>query len=171
MGVGGQIVNRTAEAEALLAHIVAWCTRTGAPETQVGSILFRHPGFVGLLRKRLIVTADTERKVMEFLALHPDGYTSPPLSMKNAFSSLPPMHILQGCNQNHRELPFEQMVRIREEISSQTRAPVFPRPAPLEIPPEVYAARRQDGRPLSEFITALIEMGLSCWRENQIEEA
>jgi hypothetical protein len=71
--------NRTAEGAALLADIDAWCARTGAPQGKLGSILFRHAGFVALLRKRLTVTAETEEAVRQFIAEHPDGVGGIPI--------------------------------------------------------------------------------------------
>jgi hypothetical protein len=65
--------NNIAAGRALLADIDAWCLRTGTPEGKIGGILFRHPGFVGLLRKRLIVTVESERAVRDFLAAYPMG--------------------------------------------------------------------------------------------------
>ena len=38
------------------------------------------------------------------------------------------------------------------------------------LPPEIYAAAREDGRPLTEFVRALIEMGLECWRDDRRED-
>lgn len=70
--------NRTAEAQALLADIEGWCARTGTPETALGHALFLHPGFVGLLRKRLTLTVDKEIAVRAFIFHdHVDGYRGP----------------------------------------------------------------------------------------------
>jgi hypothetical protein len=62
-----------AAGRALLVDIDAWTLRTGTPETKIGAVLFRHPGFVGLLRKRLIVTPESEKAVRDFLAQYPMG--------------------------------------------------------------------------------------------------
>jgi hypothetical protein len=65
--------NNIAAGKALLADIDAWTLRTGTPEGKIGGVLFRHPGFVGLLRKRLIVTPESEKAVRDFLAQYPMG--------------------------------------------------------------------------------------------------
>lgn len=65
--------NRTAEARALLADIDAWCARTDTEAGHIGAILFRHPGFVGLLRKRLQVTCEKEAMVRDLLTSNPEG--------------------------------------------------------------------------------------------------
>lgn len=66
--------HRTDEARALLAGIEAWCARTATPETAVGHALFRHPGFVGLLRLRLQLSEEKERAVRAFMGAWPRGY-------------------------------------------------------------------------------------------------
>lgn len=67
--------NRTDAATALLADIESWCSRTGTPETSIGHLLFLHPGFVGLLRKRLTVSEEKEAAVRNFIAEHPSGWS------------------------------------------------------------------------------------------------
>lgn len=66
--------NRTAEAKALLADIEAWCTKSQTAETAIGHRLFLHPGFVGLLRKRMTVSPEKEQAVREFMTEHPFGW-------------------------------------------------------------------------------------------------
>lgn len=66
--------NRTAAARTLLEDIERWCASTDTKETAIGHVLFRHPGFVGLLRKRLTVSEDKEAAARDFLSLHPKGY-------------------------------------------------------------------------------------------------
>lgn len=67
--------NRTPEATALLADIEEWCRKTGTAETAIGHKLFLHPGFVGLLRKRLTVSPEKEEAVRNFLTEHPFGWS------------------------------------------------------------------------------------------------
>ena len=66
--------NRNDAARALLGEIEAWCARTETPEGSIGHLLFLHPGFVGLLRKRLTVSEEKEETVRAFLAAHPMGW-------------------------------------------------------------------------------------------------
>jgi hypothetical protein len=67
--------NRTDAATAMLAEIEAWCARTATPEGTIGHVLFFHPGFVGLLRKRLTLSEEKEIAVRAFLYHdHPNGY-------------------------------------------------------------------------------------------------
>lgn len=77
--------NRNDEARRLLTEIENWCERTDTPEGTVGHALFLHPGFVGLLRRRLTVTVEKEIAVREFIyCSHPDGYRGPlPLTHGN----------------------------------------------------------------------------------------
>jgi hypothetical protein len=69
--------NRTDAARSLLADLKQWCMDTETPETSVGHVLFFHPGFVGLLRKRLQVTPEKEAAAREFMADNPDGWRGP----------------------------------------------------------------------------------------------
>lgn len=66
--------NRTDAALQLLDDIQQWCARTATPQNSVGHVLFRHPGFVGLLRKRLTVSTFKETEVRQFMAEHPNGW-------------------------------------------------------------------------------------------------
>lgn len=61
----------------LLGEIEAWCGRTGTTEKQLGAALFRHWGYVPLLRKRGTVTEKTAATVRQFMADHPDGIAKP----------------------------------------------------------------------------------------------
>lgn len=66
--------NRTEAATSLLRDVEAWCASTGTAETAIGHLLFLHPGFIGLLRKRLTVTEEKESEVRAFMATHPAGW-------------------------------------------------------------------------------------------------
>ena len=66
--------NRADAARQVLAEINDWCARNNAAETLIGRVLFLHPGFVGLLRKRLQLSEAKETIVRRFLAAHPNGY-------------------------------------------------------------------------------------------------
>ncbi|UZW55533.1 hypothetical protein NUH86_01640 [Sphingobium sp. JS3065] len=61
------------EAAALLAEIERWCVRNIMAEVEIGHWLFRHPGFVALLRKRLTVRAVPAAMVRAMMARWPDG--------------------------------------------------------------------------------------------------
>jgi hypothetical protein len=67
------------EAFALLREIERWSVRTRTSEVRLGRILFNFPGFVGLLRKRLLIVPDKAQRVRRFLALHPSGANHIPL--------------------------------------------------------------------------------------------
>lgn len=70
--------NRTAAAQALLDEVESYCLRTATPEGSIGHALFLHPGFVGLLRKRLTVSVEKEIAVRAFIYNdHPEGYRGP----------------------------------------------------------------------------------------------
>jgi hypothetical protein len=70
--------NRGDDARQLLTEVEDWCGRTSTPEGTVGHALFLHPGFVGLLRKRLTLSVEKEIAVREFIYWnHPDGYRGP----------------------------------------------------------------------------------------------
>jgi hypothetical protein len=77
--------NRGDDARQLLTEVEDWCGRTSTPEGTVGHALFLHPGFVGLLRKRLTLSVEKEIAVREFIYWnHPDGYRGPlPLTHGN----------------------------------------------------------------------------------------
>jgi hypothetical protein len=67
--------NRTTAAMSLLREIGDWCARTKTPETSIGRVLFLHPGFVGLMRKRLTLSEDKEIAVRQFIYWeYPDGW-------------------------------------------------------------------------------------------------
>lgn len=57
----------------LLQAIELYCAATGTAETLIGAVLFRHPGFVGLLRRRGTATAEKARAVERLFAAHPHG--------------------------------------------------------------------------------------------------
>ncbi|MEV5033660.1 hypothetical protein MRBLMC3_002897 [Sphingobium sp. LMC3-1-1.1] len=64
---------RSGEAMALLQAIEGWCARNLVAETRVGEWLFRHAGFVALLRKRLTVRSVPALMVRALMARWPDG--------------------------------------------------------------------------------------------------
>lgn len=66
--------NRTDAAQRLAEDVTEWCAATATPPNSVGHVLFLHPGFVALLRKRLTVTPEKEEAVRAFMAAHPAGW-------------------------------------------------------------------------------------------------
>jgi hypothetical protein len=67
--------NRHESAKELLKEISVWCVDTGTKETAIGHALFLHPGFVGLLRKRMTLSEESEIAVRSFIYHDfPDGY-------------------------------------------------------------------------------------------------
>lgn len=65
-------LNRTDAGAELLGQIEGWSGDERWIESQLGNLLFRHPGYVPLLRKRLTVTIEKERLVKGFMAAFPD---------------------------------------------------------------------------------------------------
>jgi hypothetical protein len=65
---------RPEAATAMLKEIESYCKRTKTPEQTIGHALFRHPGFVGLLRLRLMLSAEKEAAVRQFMRAWPNGY-------------------------------------------------------------------------------------------------
>lgn len=103
--------NRTAEAKALLADVEGWCAKTGTPETTIGHKLFLHPGFVGLLRKRLTVSPEKEEAVRNFLTEHPFGWSG----------TLPLTHA-NGTRPAYRA----SSPKARQRIAEETRLAAMP---------------------------------------------
>lgn len=62
-----------ADGWALLAEIESYCALTGTPEGKIGGLLYRHPGFVGLLRLRGLVAPDKAEAIRRLMASNPDG--------------------------------------------------------------------------------------------------
>lgn len=104
---------RTEAAKKLLAEIEEWSARTGTPETTVGHVLFRHPGFAGLIRKRLTVSRQKEAQAREFLEQYPDGYSG----------TLPQTHIgsteaiRRRCMEKPRNGPVDRVAMTEQEIA------------------------------------------------------
>jgi hypothetical protein len=65
---------RPEAATAMLKEIESYCKRTKTPEQTIGHALFRHPGFVGLLRLRLMLSVEKEAAVRQFMRAWPNGY-------------------------------------------------------------------------------------------------
>lgn len=68
--------NRTEAGAALLAEIERWSCRDRQSQSALGAILFRHPGYVPLLRKRLTVTIEREAMVRDYMAAFGPGQLS-----------------------------------------------------------------------------------------------
>jgi hypothetical protein len=75
--------NRTFAAVTLLTDIAVYCNNTRSDEKTFGRILFRHDGFVPLLRKRLTVTPQTETIVRNFMDQNPVGIKKLPVPRQN----------------------------------------------------------------------------------------
>lgn len=75
--------NRDFAAAALLGDIAIYCARVGIKETLLGRLIFRHGGFVGMVRKRMTVSPEAEAKVRQFMTDHPDGVEALPVPAQN----------------------------------------------------------------------------------------
>lgn len=106
--------NRHDAATAMLTEIEEWCARTATHETSIGHVLFLHPGFVGLLRKRLTLSEEKEIAVRQFIYCdHPDGYRGE-LPITHANGTRPvkrPAHTskLYGERNGHPEYPTARL--------------------------------------------------------------
>jgi hypothetical protein len=65
--------HRTDAALGLLNDVERYCARTRTPEQSIGHVLFRHPGFVGLLRLRLQLTEEKEAASSRICSLNGRG--------------------------------------------------------------------------------------------------
>lgn len=145
--------NRATPARRLLADIEAWCARTGTPETSIGHALFRHPGFVGLLRKRLQLSEIKEEQVRNFLERFPGGYCD----------ELPKTH---GYGVTKLPTASNRAIQImRDGMEDEVRRLDGLRR--FKLPEGVAEAAIVDGRPYSEFLTSLVWMGLECWKDDR----
>lgn len=102
---------RPEAAKALLADVEEWCARTKTPETSVGHALFRHPGFVGLLRLRLMLSEEKEFIVRRFMVEWPRGY----------HGELPYMFAKQGRRASAKHPVRESAARMMSDEEIATR--------------------------------------------------
>lgn len=145
--------NRTDAATKLLADVEGWCRKTGSVETLVGRVLFRHPGFVGLLRKRLTATLEKEKIVRAFLADNPEGWNGK-LPKCSGYGVTRP----QGAS------PLGMRV-LRDGLEDAVRK--LDGCERFKLPDGVAEAAKIDGRPYTEFLSALMWMGLECWKDDR----
>ncbi|RIA37492.1 hypothetical protein DFR49_3377 [Hephaestia caeni] len=161
----------TPDAEALLREIIAWTKASGSTSGQLGQMVLNHGGFVPLLRKRGTLKAATAERVRAFMAAFPTRAALPAVlaaKLKREAQVRAPW-----TAERHRSL----MIRLGYPSHPSLAAPA---PPPSPPPPEpaaggkprvsaaVIRAARIDGRDLPTFVTALIEMGLECWRDDRI---
>lgn len=64
--------NRIEQGRELLGQVEGWSGDRRWIESRLGDLLFRHPGYVPLLRKRLTVTPRSEAVVKAFIEAFPD---------------------------------------------------------------------------------------------------
>lgn len=165
-------LNRTDAARRLLADVDAWCARTATAETKIGVILFRHAGFVGLLRKRLTVTEEKEGAVREFFEAHPDGAAdvatphprlrSPRVQPTHHSAPAPISPGAAALRAQMERAVVSEPVHQAEAVLGSPARPFKPL-----IPAAVLRACKEDGRPLPQFCTDLLLMGLDCWRDDR----
>lgn len=157
--------NRLDAGRALLGEIDAWCKRTESAETLVGRVLFRHGGFVGLLRKRLTVSPEKEAAVRAFLATNPEGWDGQPPKCSGFGVTRPLRSSKVRLCKGPVALTRGQTV-VREGMEAEVRA-TSPALRRFTMPAGVMVALSTDGRPAVDFLEALIWMGLECWKDDR----
>lgn len=109
----------------LIKHVEAYLKRNPQmSETEFGAAALRHPGFLGLLRKRGTLTDETGQKVLDFMAANPNGRVVEPIRRNQppAPVAAPPV-----------------AVRAPEVVKPVIVEPVAkpaPRPKPARVPQE-----------------------------------
>lgn len=57
----------------MLREVDDYCARTGTHETKIGEVLYRHPGFIGLVRHRAKAGVEKIAEVRLLMKQYPDG--------------------------------------------------------------------------------------------------
>ncbi|WP_139198044.1 hypothetical protein [Sphingomonas gellani] len=153
----------SSDADALLAEIEAWSDPAACSYGELGTIVLNHPGFVPLLRKRGTLKADTAGKLRAFMRHFPDVERLP--------ADLRRSMVAQGRTGRTWSPENHQSTMLRLGHPELRDPPAAPRPAPTGDKPRINAAviraAKLDGRDLPIFVTALIDMGLECWRDDR----
>lgn len=159
---------------ALLDDIDRWAIATKSSAGELGQMVLNHGGFAPLLRKRGTLSPETETRVRAFMACFPDREALPPsliARLKNEARAN------RGWAQDrHRSLMMRLGYSSHPSIASApgsgegvSREPVTPPPGKPRINAAVIRAAKLDGRDLPTFVTALIDMGLECWRDDRVQ--
>lgn len=151
-------------AEALLAEIDAWCEHTMRTPGELGQMVLYHGGFVPLLRKRGTLKPETATRIRAFMAHFPDRDALPDaLVQKMVFEARAGS---TWAPERHRSL----MIKFGYPAHGGGYPPVATQPeGKPRISAAVIRAAKIDGRDLPVFVTALIDMGLECWRDDRVE--
>lgn len=164
--------NRTGAAARLLTEIESWCVRTGTQESLIGRVLFRHPGFVPLLRKRLTVSPEKEAQVRAFLTANPDGWDGVAPKCHGFGVTRPSKK--QKETRGQRTSAFAPGYGARPTIGSvqlgwamENAVRELDGLERFKLPDGIAEACRIDGRPYTEFLAALVWMGLECWKDDR----
>lgn len=149
----------------LLDEIDAWVGRTKSTPGELGQMALNHGGFVPLLRSRASLRDETANIVRDFMAAFPDDSALPRdlahKLMADARANAP------WRPDRHRSL------MIKHGYPTHGSPAVAPTPSPApEAKPRISAAviraAKIDGRDLPTFVSALIAMGLDCWRDDRV---
>lgn len=166
-------------AQQLLREIFAWVSATKSSAGQLGQMVLNHGGFVPLLQKRGSLNPETAALIRAFMEAFPDHAalpTSLATKIKDAARAGSPWRperhrsmLIRFGYVDHVSLTDRQLVR-RWIMPEPEPMPIAP--APVEagkprISAAVIRAAKLDGRDLPTFVTALIDMGLECWRDDR----
>lgn len=110
----------------LLAKIDAYCSRTGTPETFIGRLLFRHDGFVALLRLRGMLTMGKRIAVEQLMAEYPGGLHGvelPPQRLEVPKAKRG--RVIKSAGQSDHQIPADELDsrRRQAETARETREP------------------------------------------------
>lgn len=169
-------------AEALLREIIAWVSATKSSTGQLGQMVLNHGGFVPLLQKRGSLNPETGALIRAFMEAFPDQAALPSglaVKIKEAARAGSPWRperhrsmLIRFGYVDHPSLSDRQLQR-RWVLPDPE--PAAPAPAEADqggrkprISAPVIRAAKLDGRDLPTFVTALIEMGLECWRDDRL---
>ncbi|WP_294391995.1 hypothetical protein [uncultured Sphingomonas sp.] len=152
-------------ADQFLGEVEAWTGATKRTAAELGAIVLNHGGFIPLLRKRGTLKPETAARVRAFMAAFPDA------------ASLP-KQLAAELKEEARSGGGWTVERHRSLAAKYGFPGGVPKPT-LETPPEVAVGGKPrvsaavqraclvDGRDLVTFVTALIDMGLECWRDDR----
>lgn len=100
----------------LLARIEAYCAATGTKETVIGRLLFRHDGFVALLRLRGTLSGGKRIAVEQLLAEHPrglEGVELPDQRLKEPVRKA--SKIIKSAGQRDRHMDADHITDLRDQ--------------------------------------------------------
>jgi len=148
-------VGRMNAADALLLAIADWAVATKRTSSDLGQLVLNHPGFVPLLKKRGTLKPETDALLRAFMTRFPDRDALSPALFARLKSDA------RAANPWRPEKHAAMMARYG--LASAPAAEGKPK-----ISAAVIRAAKVDGRDLPTFVTACIEMGLACWRDDRL---